>query len=55
MKNNIKNIYNDTHILSNIEMIENLNSLLKGGKISIDDYENFIEMEGIEYSYEKES
>ena len=55
MKNDIKNIYNDTHILSNIEMIENLNNLLKNREISIDDYENFIEMEGINYSYKKES
>lgn len=55
MKNDIKNIYNDTHILSNVEMIENLNNLLKNGEISIDDYENFIEMEGINYSYKKES
>lgn len=55
MKNHIKNIYNDTHILSNIEMIENLNDLLKNGEISIDDYESFIEMEGFKYSYEKES
>ena len=55
MKNDIKNIYNDRNILSNIEMIENLNSLLKSEEISIDDYENFIEMEGIKHSYEKES
>lgn len=55
MKNDIKNIYNDTHMLSNIEMIENLNNLLKNREISIDDYENFIEMEGINYSYKKES
>ena len=47
MKNDIKNIYNHTDILSNIEMIENLNDLLKNGDISIEDYENFIEMEGI--------
>ena len=55
MKNDIKNIYNDRNILSNIEMIENLNSLLKSEEISIDDYENFIEMEGINHSYEKDS
>ena len=55
MKNDIKNIYSDRNILSNIEMIENLNSLLKSEEISIDDYENFIEMEGIKHSYEKES
>lgn len=53
MKEDIKNIYNDRTILSNAEMIENLNSLLKSEEISIDDYENFIEMEGINYSYEK--
>ena len=47
MKNDIKNIYNHTDILSNIEMIENLNDVLKNGDISIEDYENFIEMEGI--------
>ncbi|WP_294132578.1 GspE/PulE family protein [uncultured Clostridium sp.] len=54
MKNHIKNIYNDTDILSNIEMIENLNELLKNGDIAIEDYENFIEMEGINDSYEEE-
>ena len=53
MKNDIKNIYNNTDILSNIEMIENLNDLLKNGDISIEDYENFIEMEGIDCSYEE--
>ena len=31
MKNKIKNIYNDTQMLSNTEMIENLNDLLKKG------------------------
>ena len=55
MKNKIKNIYNDTDILSNIEMMENLNNLLKKGDISIEDYENFIEMEGININYEKEA
>ena len=55
MKNDIKYIYNNTDILSNIEMIENLNDLLKNGDISIEDYENFIEMEGIDCSYEEES
>ena len=55
MKNDIKNIYINTDILSNIEMIENLNDLLKNGDISIEDYENFIEMEGIDCSYEEES
>ena len=55
MKNKIKNIYNDTDILSNIEMMENLNNLLKKGDISIEDYENFIEMEGINAIYKEES
>ncbi|WP_347708648.1 GspE/PulE family protein [Clostridium sp. D53t1_180928_C8] len=55
MKNNIKNIYNDTHILSNVEMIDNLNDLLKTGDISLEDYESFIEMEGININYEKET
>lgn len=55
MKNKIKNIYNDTQMLSNTEMIENLNDLLKKGYISIEDYENFIEMEGIDDIYKKES
>ena len=55
MKNNIKNIYNDTHILSNFEMIDNLNDLLKKGDISLEDYESFIEMEGININYEKEA
>lgn len=55
MKNKIKNIYNDTQMLSNTEMIKNLNDLLKKGYISIEDYENFIEMEGIDDIYKKES
>lgn len=55
MKNKIKNIYNDTTILSNFEMMDNLNSLLKSGNISLEDYENFIEMEGINKRYEGES
>lgn len=55
MKNNIKNIYNDTHILSNFEMIDNLNDLLKKGDISLEDYESFIEMEGTNINYEKEA
>ena len=42
-------------MLSNTEMIENLNDLLKKGYISIEDYENFIEMEGIDDIYKKES
>ncbi|MEN8075615.1 GspE/PulE family protein [Clostridioides difficile] len=49
MKNAIKNIYQDNTLLSNLEMIDNLNYLLKEGNISLEDYKNFIEMEGIDY------
>ena len=50
----IKNIYNDRSILSNLEMIENLNELLEKGNITLSDYNKFIEMEGLNFSYEKE-
>ena len=53
-KNDIKNIYQDNTLLSNLEMIDNLNSLLKDGKISLEDYENFIEMEGIDYEVKEQ-
>lgn len=48
-KNTIKNIYQDNTLLTNLEMIDNLNLLLKEGKIPLEDYKNFIEMEGIDY------
>ena len=54
MKEKIKNIYNDRSILSNLEMIENLNELLEKGNITLSDYNKFIEMEGLNFSYEKE-
>lgn len=53
MKNQIKNIYQNDKILSNLEMMENLNILLKKGEISLEDYENFIEMEGLNYKFEE--
>lgn len=49
MRSAIKNIYQDNTLLSNLEMIDNLNFLLKEGNISLEDYKNFIEMEGIDY------
>ena len=49
MKEKIKNIYNDRSILSNLEMIENLNELLEKGNITLSDYNKFIEMEGLNF------
>jgi len=37
-----------------MEMIENLNELLEKGNITLSDYNKFIEMEGLNFSYEKE-
>ena len=47
VKESIKNIYKDSSILSNFEMIDNLDALLINGEISYDDYKDFIELEGI--------
>lgn len=55
MKEKIKNIHNDNNLLSNIEMVESLKSLLINGNVSLMDYENFIEVEGLSFEYEKES
>lgn len=55
MKEKIKNIHNDNNLLSNIEMVENLKYLLINGNISLLDYENFIEVEGLSFECKKES
>ena len=51
----IKNINNDNSLLSNLEMIKNLKALLINGNISLLDYENFIEVEGLSFEFKKES
>ena len=48
-KEKIKNINNDNSLLSNLEMIKNLKALLINGNISLLDYENFIEVEGLSF------
>ncbi|WP_195999604.1 GspE/PulE family protein [Clostridium sp. 1001271B_151109_B4] len=53
MKEKIKNINNDNNLLSNSEMVKNLKTLLINGNISLRDYENFIEVEGLSFEYEK--
>ena len=54
LKSTLDNIYCDKSILSNDEMVENLNNLLIKGKITLKDFKNFIEMEELQYDYEKE-
>ena len=54
LKSKLDNIYSDKSILSNDEMIENLNNLLIKGKITLKDFTNFIEMEELQYDYENE-
>ena len=51
-KEAIRRIHEDRDILTNNEMIDNLNDLLINGKISFDDYDDFIKWEGISHSYE---
>lgn len=51
-KEAIRRIHEDRYILTNNEMIDNLNDLLINGKISFDDYNDFIKWEGISHSYE---
>lgn len=51
-KEAIRRIHEDRDILTNNEMIDNLNDLLINGKISFDDYNDFIKWEGISHSYE---
>lgn len=46
-KESISNIFQEITLLSNIEMIDSLLSLLEVGVISINDYKNFILEEGI--------
>ena len=46
-KNHISSIFQEIDLLSNIEMIESLMTLLEKGLISINDYKNFILEEGI--------
>lgn len=55
IKESIKEIYTNNKILSNAEMLENLDELLVAGDISYEDYITFIEKEGLEEFYEKES
>lgn len=46
-KENFSNIFQEINVLSNVEMIESLLSLLEKGLISMKDYNNFILEEGI--------
>lgn len=48
----ISEIYNNSWMLSNSEMMENLNLLIEDGKITYKDYINFIEMEEIDFIHE---
>lgn len=52
IRNGISNICNDLNLLSNDEMIDNLDELIEDGQITYWDYLNFIETEEIDFSYE---
>lgn len=53
LKIRLHDIYDDYSLLSNKEMVESLKNLLKIGDISLDDYNNFLDMEEIDYKYEE--
>ncbi|MBU3134996.1 type II/IV secretion system protein [Clostridium gasigenes] len=54
-KESISSIFQEINLLSNVEMIESLISLLERGLISINDYRKFILEEGINEKLYKES
>ena len=49
----LHNIYDDYSLLSNKEMVESLKNLLKIGDITLGDFNNFLDMEEIDYKYEE--
>ena len=52
VKKKLVKIYDDNTILTNIQMVDNLNNLLLNGKISRLDYMEFIDREELEFDYE---
>ena len=52
VKKKLVKIYDDKTILTNIQMVDNLNNLLINGKISRLDYMEFIDREELEFDYE---
>lgn len=48
----ISDICNKPYLLSNNEMIDNLDELIENGEITYRDYLNFLEMEEIDFNYE---
>lgn len=52
VKKKLVKIYDDNTILTNIQMVDNLNNLLINGKISRLDYMEFIAREELEFDYE---
>lgn len=52
IREEISEIYNNLYLLSNNEMIENLDELMEDGQITYRDYLNFLEKEEIEFIYE---
>lgn len=52
VKKKLVKIYDDNTILTNIQMVDNLNNLLINGKISRIDYMEFIDREELEFDYE---
>ncbi|GAB6170344.1 GspE/PulE family protein [Clostridium carnis] len=44
----ISNIFQEINLLNNSEMIDNLDLLLKSGSITTEDYNEFLQMEGVE-------
>ncbi|MEI3368221.1 MAG: GspE/PulE family protein [Clostridium sp.] len=55
VKKKLVKIYDDNTILTNIQMVDNLNNLLINGKISRLDYMEFIDREELEFDYEGSS
>lgn len=51
-RNEIINICNNINLLSNDEMIDNLDELIEAGEITYKDYFNFLEAEEIDFIYE---
>lgn len=52
VKKKLVKIYDNNTILTNIQMVDNLNNLLINGKISRLDYMEFIDREELEFDYE---
>ena len=52
LKKKLVKLYDNNTILTNIQMVDNLNNLLLTGKISRLDYMEFIDREELDFDYE---